>query len=80
VEQVDLMILNPPRKGIQPEAMEAILAANAARIIYVSCDPKSLARDLNMIVNAGYDMRHVQPFDMFPQTAEVETVVLLVKR
>jgi 23S rRNA (uracil1939-C5)-methyltransferase len=80
VEQVDLMVLNPPRKGIQSAAMEAILAANAARIIYVSCDPKSLARDLNLIVNAGYGMRHVQPFDMFPQTAEVETVVLLVKR
>jgi 23S rRNA (uracil1939-C5)-methyltransferase len=80
VEQVDLMVLNPPRKGIQSAAMEAIVAANAARIIYVSCDPKSLARDLNLIVNAGYGMRHVQPFDMFPQTAEVETVVLLVKR
>ena len=80
VEQVDLMVLNPPRKGIQSAAMEAIVAANAARIIYVSCDPKSLARDLNLIVNAGYGMRHVQPFDMFPQTAEVETVVLLMKR
>jgi 23S rRNA (uracil1939-C5)-methyltransferase len=80
VEQVDLMVLNPPRKGIQTAAMEAILGANATRIIYVSCDPKSLARDLNRIVDAGYGVRHAQPFDMFPQTAEVETVVLADRR
>jgi 23S rRNA (uracil1939-C5)-methyltransferase len=79
VERLDLMVLNPPRKGIQTAAMEALLAANAPRIIYVSCDPKSLARDLSRIVDAGYGVRHVQPFDMFPQTAEVETVVLLNK-
>jgi 23S rRNA (uracil1939-C5)-methyltransferase len=79
VERLDLMVLNPPRKGIQAAAMEPILAANAPRIIYVSCDPKSLARDLNRIVDSGYGVRHLQPFDMFPQTAEVETVVLVVK-
>ena len=78
MERLDLIVLNPPRKGIQSAAMEAMLAAKAPRIIYVSCDPKSLARDLSRIVDAGYDVRDVQPFDMFPQTAEVETVVLLV--
>jgi len=79
MERLDLIVLNPPRKGIQSAAMEAMLAAKAPRIIYVSCDPKSLARDLSRIVDAGYDVRDVQPFDMFPQTAEVETVVLLVQ-
>jgi len=79
LSKIDLMVLNPPRKGVQAAAMASILAADAPRIIYVSCEPRSLARDLDKIVAANYQVAQIQPFDMFPQTEEVETVVLLVK-
>ncbi len=77
--RIDLIVLNPPRKGIKPAAMEAIVAAGAPRIIYVSCEPRSLARDLEKLVGANYRIARIQPFDMFPQTDEVETVALLSK-
>ena len=79
LKQVDLVVVNPPRKGLQPEAIEAVLAVTAAKLIYVSCHPNSLARDLDRLVADGYHVRAVQPFDMFPQTEEVETVVVLQK-
>lgn len=75
--RIDLMVLNPPRKGIKPAALDAVLAAGAPRIIYVSCEPRSLARDLDRLLAADYRVVNIQPFDMFPQTAEVETVVVL---
>jgi 23S rRNA (uracil1939-C5)-methyltransferase len=77
--QVDSIVLNPPRKGVQAAAMEAILAVNAPKIIYVSCETNSLARDLDKLINQGYRIRRLQPFDMFPQTEQVENVVLLEK-
>ena len=77
--RVDSIVLNPPRKGVQPAAMEAILAVNAPRIIYVSCEPNSLSRDLDKLVNRGYRILQLQPFDMFPQTKQVENVALLKK-
>ncbi len=77
--RIDLIVLNPPRKGVQSAAMDAVLAAGAPRIIYVSCEPGSLARDLDRLVGASYRVSQVQPFDMFPQTEEVETVALLNK-
>jgi 23S rRNA (uracil1939-C5)-methyltransferase len=77
--RIDLIVLNPPRKGIKPAAMEAVLAAGAPKIIYVSCEPRSLARDLEKFIGANYRISRIQPFDMFPQTDEVETVVLLSK-
>ncbi|HEY7163965.1 MAG TPA: 23S rRNA (uracil(1939)-C(5))-methyltransferase RlmD [Candidatus Binatia bacterium] len=76
---LDLITMNPPRKGIQPPAMAAIVGANAPRLIYVSCDPLTLARDLRQLTEAGYHIAEVQPFDMFPHTQEVETLVLLTK-
>jgi 23S rRNA (uracil1939-C5)-methyltransferase len=75
----DLMIINPPRKGVQPAAMERIETIAVPRIIYVSCNPQSQARDLDRLVQGGYALRSLQPFDMFPQTEEVETVALLEK-
>ena len=79
LDGIDIINVNPPRKGLQPAALDALMAAKSRRLIYVSCDPKSLARDLDRIIEAGYVVRHVQPFDMFPQTTEVETVVQLVR-
>jgi len=74
---LDLVVVNPPRKGLQGAALAALLELGAPRLIYVSCEPVSLARDLEKLVAAGYRIRSLQPFDMFPQTAEVENVALL---
>ncbi len=76
---LSLVVLNPPRKGIHPEALEKISALQVPKLIYVSCDPQTLARDLNRLAQRGYHPLRVQPFDMFPQTEEVETVGLLEK-
>lgn len=76
---IDLVILNPPRKGVQPDAMAALFSLQPPRIIYVSCDPATFARDLDKLNENGYRALALQPFDMFPQTAEVETVALLEK-
>jgi 23S rRNA (uracil-5-)-methyltransferase RumA len=75
--KVDLIVLNPPRKGVQPEAMAQLSEIGAPKMIYVSCDPRSLARDLAQLVQHGYRVTHTQPFDMFPQTEQVEIVVEL---
>jgi len=75
--QVDVVTVNPPRKGMQPEAMDAVMDLQAPKLIYVSCEPLTLARDLNTLVWQGYRIANVRTFDMFPQTEEVETVVLL---
>ena len=77
--EIDVVVLNPPRKGVQPTALEATLAVNAPKLIYVSCNASSLARDLDKLVAQRYRMRRLQPFDMFPQTEQVETVVWLEK-
>lgn len=76
---VDVLVVNPPRKGVQPAAMERIEAMAVPRIIYVSCNPQSQARDLDRLTRGGYRLGFLQPFDMFPQTEEVETVALLQK-
>ncbi|HXG53042.1 MAG TPA: 23S rRNA (uracil(1939)-C(5))-methyltransferase RlmD [candidate division Zixibacteria bacterium] len=76
---IDLITLNPPRKGVQPAALEALVAAGAPRLIYVSCDPASLARDLDRLLGRGYRLARLQPLDMFPQTEHVETVALLAR-
>jgi 23S rRNA (uracil1939-C5)-methyltransferase len=76
---IDIVVLNPPRKGVQPATLEAVLNIRAPKLIYVSCEPKSLARDLEKFVQGGYRMVSIQPFDMFPQTEEVETVVNLAR-
>jgi len=74
---LDLVVVNPPRKGIQAAALNAVIELSAPKLIYVSCEPNGLARDLAKLVVAGYRIQTVQPFDMFPQTAEVENVVML---
>jgi 23S rRNA (uracil1939-C5)-methyltransferase len=79
LDAVDVIAINPPRKGVRPEAMNEVVALSAPKLIYVSCEPRSLARDLDRLTAAGYQVIRVQPFDMFPQTKEVETVVLLQK-
>ncbi len=78
-DKPDLIILDPPREGIHPRALEKILAFAPESFIYVSCKPTSLARDLPVFTDAGYRVRAVRCCDMFPMTAGVETVALLTK-
>jgi 23S rRNA (uracil1939-C5)-methyltransferase len=80
IAPVGLIVLNPPRKGLQPQALAAVVDFDAPKLIYVSCDPNSLARDLDRFVGVGYRIAQLSPFDMFPQTEQVETVALLVRR
>jgi len=76
-ESPDVLILDPPRKGCDGRLPEAAIAAQIPKIIYVSCDPATLARDVKQFTEAGYKLKEVQPVDLFPMTGHVETVVLL---
>ncbi len=71
------VILDPPRKGLSPAALAALIALRPRRIVYVSCDPATLARDLKALVEAGWNVREAVPFDMFPHTYHVEVAVRL---
>lgn len=72
-----LLVTDPPRNGIDPKPLEAILKMRIPHWVYVSCNPTTLARDLKIATEAGYVIEKVQPVDMFPQTYHVETVVKL---
>ncbi len=75
----DLVLLNPPRAGVERAVVEALKAEPPERLIYVSCDPATLARDLERL-SSVYRLVDCRGFDMFPQTAHVETVVTLQRR
>ena len=72
----DLVILNPPRSGVDSRVAETLRAGGPPRLIYVSCDPATLARDVGRI-SSSYEVVDVRAFDLFPQTAHVEVVVVL---
>ncbi|MEG0133063.1 MAG: 23S rRNA (uracil(1939)-C(5))-methyltransferase RlmD [Clostridium sp.] len=76
-EKPDIIILDPPRPGVHPVALDYVIKFNAKEIIYVSCNPKSLAVDLEVLVASGYKVEKVKVMDMFPHTPHVETVVKL---
>jgi len=73
-----VVTVNPPRKGVDKEALESIVAFRPRTIIYVSCNPETLARDLAILQTLGYTTECVQPVDMFPQTPHIESVARLV--
>ena len=75
----DVIVLDPPREGVHPKALAKILDYGVENIIYISCKPTSLARDLVVMKEAGYNVERVSMVDMFAWTAHVETVVLLSK-
>jgi 23S rRNA (uracil1939-C5)-methyltransferase len=75
----DLVVMDPPRAGLTRTALSRVLALGSPRLVYVSCEPATLARDVSRLVQAGYALRRVAGFDMFPQTAHAEMVVELAR-
>lgn len=78
-QRFDAVILDPPRSGCHPDVISAVNRLKIPQIVYVSCEPSTLARDLKRFMEVGYKVKSVQPLDMFPQTRHVETVVRLDK-
>ena len=76
IKDKDIVIVDPPRKGITNELINSLIKNNIKRIVYVSCNPATLARDLQLL-KVYYDVGGIQPIDMFPYTTHVETVVLM---
>ncbi|MDY5730477.1 MAG: 23S rRNA (uracil(1939)-C(5))-methyltransferase RlmD [Eubacteriales bacterium] len=78
-KKITILLLDPPRKGVEQGVIDAIAAAMPAKIVYISCNPATQARDVNLMVQLGYSVQASQPIDMFSMTAEVENVMLLTK-
>ncbi len=76
-EKADVVFLDPPRSGSTPEFLAAVNRLKPSRVVYVSCDPQTLARDLALFTKKGWKAEKIQPVDMFPFTKHIETVVLL---
>lgn len=79
IGQVDAAIVDPPRAGCGPQTIAGLIAAHPKRLVYVSCDPSTLARDARQLIDGGYRLVGVQPLDMFPQTYHIECVATFVK-
>jgi 23S rRNA (uracil1939-C5)-methyltransferase len=77
--KADLIVLNPPRKGCEEKVLKNVAALWPKKVIYVSCSPMTLARDLDLLAALGFRTLEIQPVDMFPQTPHVENVALLVR-
>lgn len=78
-EKYDLMVIDPPRAGLHPQVVENILRLSPPKIVYVSCNPATLARDLKLLCETQYKLEEVQPLDMFPHTFHIESVAKLLK-
>lgn len=75
--KTDVLVLDPPRPGLAKEVMAGIFSLQPRRLVYISCNPATLARDIRLLSTKGYLLRSVHPLDMFPQTAHIEVVALL---
>ena len=78
-ETVDVVFMDPPRSGSTPEFLKAAAKMAPKKIVYISCDPHTQARDLSLITKLGYDVKTIQPVDLFPHTDHCENIVLLCK-
>ena len=79
-ETCDVVFMDPPRAGASADFLDALLTLAPERVVYVSCDPETLARDLGVLTRGGYAAQRIRPIDMFPHTEHVETVVKLIKK
>ncbi len=75
--KADVLVVDPPRKGLEGQFIDAVLEMKPTKMIYVSCNPATLARDLALLADGGYTVEKIQPVDLFPQTNHVESVALL---
>ncbi|HFD2045182.1 TPA: 23S rRNA (uracil(1939)-C(5))-methyltransferase RlmD [Clostridium perfringens] len=78
--KAEVVVVDPPRKGCDKKLLDAITNIDAKKIVYVSCDPSTLGRDLQVLEENGYKTLEVQPVDMFPNTAHIENVALLIRK
>ncbi|MBI5567374.1 MAG: class I SAM-dependent RNA methyltransferase [Chloroflexi bacterium] len=78
-DHIDALVVDPPRAGCAPAVVRAVIAQQIDRVVYVSCDPATLARDVRILIDHGYALIDVQPIDLFPQTYHIETVALLLR-
>lgn len=79
-ERPDAIVIDPPREGVHPKALAKLVAYNADKVIYVSCNPKTHVNDIKAFVNAGYSVDRVEIFDNFPRTVHVETIALMSRK
>ena len=75
--QADVVVVDPPRRGCDRSLIDTLIRLAPARLIYVSCNPATLARDINLLQPAGYRVREAQPVDLFPWTGHIESIVLM---
>lgn len=75
--KADVVVMDPPRKGMDEPALEAVVKVSPEKIVYVSCDPATLARDVKYLCDNGYELQRIRPVDMFPHSIHVETIALL---
>ncbi|SDI97349.1 23S rRNA (uracil(1939)-C(5))-methyltransferase RlmD [Natribacillus halophilus] len=78
--QADVIVVDPPRKGCDEKLLQTMIEMQPERIVYASCNPATLARDLRILADGGYDVKEVQPVDMFPQTTHIECVVSIRRK
>jgi 23S rRNA (uracil1939-C5)-methyltransferase len=78
-EPIHSVIVDPPRSGCGPDVIRRLVSLRPERLVYVACDPATLARDARIIANSGYSLDEVQPLDLFPQTYHIESVALFVR-
>ncbi len=70
----DLILVDPPRSGLETQTLDGLLALQPSQLVYISCDPATLGRDARRLVAGGYRLRQITPFDLFPQTYHIESI------
>jgi 23S rRNA (uracil1939-C5)-methyltransferase len=79
-EKVDVLIMDPPRKGSDERFLNAAIKLSPKKIVYISCDPRTQVIDLKHLLSNGYQITAIQPVDMFPHTSHIENIVCLSKK
>ena len=79
-EQFGIILVDPPRKGMDSKVVDAIIQSTAQKLVYISCDPATLARDLKLLTKNGFVVENVKLVDMFAKTTHVESVVLMSRK